>query len=348
VTRALAHSGRTYRRGSGRIVVLAALVTGFCMAALVAAAGSARADGTWTSTSGTFTMTSDPGGCTGSGTGTISLSDTGSGLTGTATATMGNIDSGCAWAFFSGTISTPITGTMYSDSTGFTATDSGGDSFTGSYSGSTLTMTMVPGDNGGSGGGSCVEYCDTVFTFTFTGNGDLFAAGAFDFSSPAPIAAIFAGLLGTVGIAQGVSSARRIPIPPRPPSWVPTYPTAAPGGMPPPGAVAPYPNPNAVYFGDHWTAAPGDARTTEVAPSPIVMDPATSISLEGGGAFVGPPDYWTIPGGQPPPNSEDDPRNGKLLCPIHGVPVHPMWISYGPARPFLRWQCPVGPHLPWG
>jgi len=349
VVRALTHGRGIHRHWSARVTVLAFVVSGVCVGALVAAAGTARADGSWTSTSGSFTMTSSPGDCQGSGTGSISLVATGGNLQGTISETLDSISPICSGDFAS-VSGDPIYGTMYSDGAGFSATDSGGDQFQGWYNSSgQLEVQLVPGGSSG-GGGQCSEFCDTLYFFTFTGTGDLFTVSnpAFDFSSPAPLAALFGGLFGMVGIAQGAASARRVPTPPRPPSAGTVDLTPAPGTAPPPGAFAPNTNPNAVMLGDRWTATPGDARTPDVAPSPIQLDAATSIPLSGGGAFVAPPEYYTIPGGQPPPNSETDPRSGKLLCPVHQIPVHPQWISYGPARPFLRWQCPVGPHLPWG
>jgi len=345
MVRALAPVPGFLRRGATRRIALVLLVGVVVLVALVLAAGSARAAGSWTSSQGSFTMESNPGDCTGSGIASIWLNSTGSGLSGSITVTLENVASFCAWAFATGPVTAQISGTMNADGSGFQATDSEGDSFVGTYSGSTLSVTMTLGgatSGGGGGGGVCAEYCTTVYSFTFTGSGDLFS-GSFS-NVLEPVAAVFGGALGAVGVGQGAASARRPPIVPKG------------GGGPgttaygvPPGASSPSSPPPAGWQGSYWTATPPNPppRYADMTPGyPITADNALPIS--GGGAFVGPPDYYTIPGGQPPPNSETDPRTGKLLCPIHGTPVHPKWVSYGPARPFLRWECPVGPHLPWG
>ena len=361
MVRALADIGRFHRRRTGRVVVLVLLAAGVAVGALVAAAGFARADGSWTSTQGSFTLSSNPGDCTGSGSATIVLNDTGSGLSGYLTVTMGSIDASCAWAFFSGTLGTALSGSMNSDSSGFTATDSEGDSFTGTYSGSTLTVQMVPGGGSSGGGGTCAEYCDTVFTFTFTGSGDLFGAG-FDVLSTG--AAILGGVLGLAGLAAVASTAGPLPNVPKGPIGGGGGP-GGPGG--PPGPATPYsapgsgassptasPSPEARFSGGGASGALGTGGSPSPPPGALGMIPevpiggGAGVAAAAGFAFAGPPDYWTIPGGVPPPSSEADPRIGSVSCPGHAVALRTKWVSYGSSRAFLRWECPVGPHLPWG
>lgn len=343
------------KRARLRVAALVLLASAVAVGGLVAAAGLARADGSWTSTQGSFTLSSNPGGCSGSGAASIVLNDTASGLSGYLTATMGSIDASCAWAFFTGTIGDAISGTMNSDGSGFTATDSGGDSFTGTYSGSTLTVEMVPGGGSSGGGGTCAEYCDTVFTFTFTGSGDLFAGA---FGGLSLIAAVFGGLLGLAGLAAVASTVTPIPTGPNAIAGsgggssnlgVP----AGPGGLnPAPGSGAgpAYPGgpPGAALSGPIPSGASGIPSGPPAGSSTdLPLGAGASIPAGAGWAFAGPPDYWTIPGGVPPPSSEADPRIGSLRCPTHEAPLRTKWVSYGSSRAFLRWECPLGPHLPW-
>ena len=162
------------------------------------AAPLAAAQSTWQG-SGTFTFSSTPsvgGPCTGSGTADISL-DGGGSITGTLSITMGSMTSPCSGYF-------PSPGTQFTTSlslsgsgSGFSGTDGYGDAVSGSYTGGqlhmTLTVTTEP-----TPGIQCVAYCDTVYTFAFTGSGSLFGGfgglGPLDPESPMFVPCEFIGM----------------------------------------------------------------------------------------------------------------------------------------------------------
>jgi hypothetical protein len=330
-------------RGSrvGRSIWVAILAAVFLLGILLVAAGSARAAATW-SGKGTFEMTSTPGSCYGSGTGSIELSGGGGSATGTLTATMGSIDEACASYMFSGTITDPIQLTQSSDSDHYDGTDSGGDQIALWYQDGQVILELTPGGSGG-GGGSCALYCSTLYTFTFTGSGDLFGA---DLYSTTSMAAMFGGFLGAIGLVAGLGSLR-------PPRFTPgttegaSYDASSGSFVGAPPAV-PGVNPNAVtFYSNRFTATPAGPPSVAPDSSPGYPISGGGLPLSGTGGFVGPPDYWSIVGGQPPPNAENEPRTGQLFCPIHHVVLLARMVSYGPMS-YLRWECPVGPHLPWG
>jgi len=200
---------------------------------LLLGAPLAAAQSTWQGT-GTFTFSSTPsvgGPCTGSGTAEISLDGDGGTMTGSLTITMGSMTSPCS-GYFPSPGSTFTTSLSLSGSgSGFSGSDGYGDAVSGSYSGGQLHMTLTVSTEP-TPGIQCVAYCDTLYTFAFTGSGSLF--GGFGGLGPLdPESALFVPTilslgfsLGGIAMANAKPPAASLPAPPtgRPAWWKPLQP----------------------------------------------------------------------------------------------------------------------------
>jgi len=294
--------------------------------------------GTW-SGSGSLSMTSTPGVCSGTGSGSISLNSSGGSVTGRLTSDLTQVYGGCVGDFATGPLSTEVTGTV--DGNDLTLVDSEGDSLSGSLSGSvlTLTMTLAPGSSGG--GGTCAAFCDSVFRYSLSGSGDLFSGGFLSLSPDQIVLSTFAMALGAVGLGLGASGnlprasgsgGRKAGGTAEPPFGRPPTPS---GPMPYYGGV-----PGGGYPSDHWTATPANPPPSPPDPGPAILSAGGGTPLSGVGAGWGLPDCWP---GHPPPKSLDEPC--KDLCPIHHLPLH-VTVVRGTYETGLRWECPgPPPHL---
>ena len=100
--------------------------------------------------------------------------------------------------------------TLSQSGNSLSGSDDYGDSISGSYSGSQLQLTLTVGGGSSGGGGQCVEFCTTVYVFTFTGSGSLFGA---TLDSLSGMAAIVGGAMGAGGLIGAIVSGRRPRLP---------------------------------------------------------------------------------------------------------------------------------------
>jgi len=300
----------------------------------------AAGDPTWTG-SGSVTMTSTPapGDCTGNGPAEITLDSSGSSVSGTLDLTLESVAAACSGDFPTGELETAVSGSISGNSLEMVTPE--GDSITGQYNGGTLSLTLIPGGASTSVNGVCVEYCTTVYQFTFQGSGDLFGASGFLAFSNLPTEDLVVGGLGTVAGAAALGAAAAAPLPPR--GSVGQGPSSSPStrGF---GAKRHRSTPT---FAGTWrsnppyTATPAPPPTLQ-PPVPMIDPGSVGMPLGGIGAHMGMPDSW--PGHPPPTSLTEVSRAG---CPWHHCPVHPAMYVSGPG-PYdwrgLEWQCPVGPH----
>ncbi|MGA3021632.1 MAG: hypothetical protein ABSE66_02345 [Thermoplasmata archaeon] len=203
-------------RGATRRVVLPltfALTCGaLSLIVIIALATPAAAQDTWTG-SGDFSFTSTPssgGSCDGTGTADVSLEGDNGMDTGSLTTYFGYVADACAGDLPAEGSSFTSYLTLSQSGNSLSGSDDYGDSISGSYSGSQLQLTLTVGGGSSGGGGQCVEFCTTVYVFTFTGSGSLFGAGLDSFSG---MAAILGGAMGAGGLIGSMVSGRRPRIP---------------------------------------------------------------------------------------------------------------------------------------
>jgi len=206
-------------RGATRAVFLplaSALVCGaLSLIVVVALAAPAAAQDTWTG-SGTFSFTSTPssgGSCDGTGTANISLDGDNGADTGSLTTFFEYVADACAGDLPAEGSSFTSYLTLSQSGNSLSGSDDSGDSISGSYSGSQLQLTLTVGGGSSGGGGQCVEFCTTVYVFTFTGSGSLFGA---TLDSLSGMAAIVGGAMGAGGLIGAIVSGRRPRVPPEP------------------------------------------------------------------------------------------------------------------------------------
>lgn len=242
----------------------------------LAIAAPAAAQDTWTSSSGSFTFTSTPspgGDCEGSGSATISLSGDGGTDTGPLTPYFTYVSVDCAGDLppQGSSFTTDLTLTQSGNS--LSGVDDYGDSITGSYSGGQLQLTLTVGGASSSvteQGGTCVEFCDTVYVFTFTGSGSLFGAGLDSLSGAA---AAVGGALGAGGAVGALVSGRNPRIPPQ--SMSASYEPSLIGNLPnSPTGQGGVTIPTQVWVKDPHAPVPNwayDYRTTPYTPNPLIQ-----------------------------------------------------------------------------
>jgi hypothetical protein len=298
-------------------------------------------DPSWSGT-GSVTMTSTPapGVCNGQGVADITLNAVGSSVSGTLTSTLESVAAACSGNFPMSTIVVDISGSLSGNVLSMSTPQ--GDTLHGSFSNGQLSLALVPGGTIG-GGGSCVEYCNTVFQYTFSGSGDLFASsGLFDFSSLPPEDLAAGAIAGVGGLAAlGMAAGGSLPGRGSLGSSSPSYGTKGGRAFGKSSSVPPGVNPAAWRSAIPYTATPAPPPTIE-PPMPLLAPDGMGQPLGGVGAHYGLPDCWP---GHPPPKSMEDTSNA--VCPIHHCLVHPALYVAGPGpsdERGLRWQCPVGPH----